>query len=51
MPQFIGVHISEFNNVWNQIALEKARPSLNPLWKVDEEKVARLELRLKELRP
>lgn len=42
-------HISEFNNVWNQLAAELAKPSLNPNWKVDSEKVARLKKRLDDL--
>lgn len=28
------VCISEFNNVWNQLALELARPKLNPDWRL-----------------
>ncbi|MBI2475620.1 MAG: hypothetical protein HYV67_00030 [Candidatus Taylorbacteria bacterium] len=44
-------HISEFNNVWNQLAIELAGPKLNPDLKVDEEKVKRLRKRLVEIEP
>lgn len=45
------VCISEFNNVWNQLVLELARPKLNPDWKTDEEKVRGLRRRLITLKP
>ena len=45
------ISISEFNNVWNQLAIELAKPHLNPLLKSDEEKVNRLRERLQTLKP
>lgn len=47
----VQVNISEFNNVWNQLAIELAGPKLNPLRKIDWVKVRTLEQKLATLRP
>ena len=44
------LNISEFNNVWNQLACELARPDLNMFDRPDEKKVKRLKARLIELK-
>lgn len=40
------VKISEFDNLWNQLALELSRPHLDPNYKIDEKKVAELQQKL-----
>lgn len=51
LTNFHRINISEFNNVWNKLALELARPRLVPESKVDEERVKELRRRLIEIEP
>jgi len=45
----ILLHISDYDNLYNQLALELAKPSLNPEWRVDEGRIALLRERIRAL--
>ena len=48
--QPVEVHLSEYNNLWNQAVLELARPDLCPGAQVDWEKIRRLDEEMAKLR-
>lgn len=48
--QPVEVHLSEFNNLWNQMALEESRPDRCPGYLVDKEKIRLLQEQMNKLR-